>query len=75
MLAIHHGALNYTQVVSYTIDEARSGRTPNPDIMCNSRVKFGVFYDQVGKSFPLVATGHYAQAIRPPAGQPGPGNR
>ena len=54
----------FCQVVSYTIEEARAGRTPNPDIMCNSRVKFGVFYDQIGKHFPLVATGHYAQTVR-----------
>ena len=27
------------QVVSYLIAEARVGRTPNPDIMCNSRIK------------------------------------
>jgi tRNA-specific 2-thiouridylase len=27
----------WQQVVQYTFDEARRGRTPNPDIMCNSR--------------------------------------
>jgi hypothetical protein len=27
------------QVVKYLIDESRRGRTPNPDIMCNSRIK------------------------------------
>jgi tRNA U34 2-thiouridine synthase MnmA/TrmU len=36
-------------VVQYTLAEARAGRTPNPDIMCNSRVKFGTFYDYVGR--------------------------
>jgi tRNA U34 2-thiouridine synthase MnmA/TrmU len=53
-------------VVSYTISEAQAGRTPNPDIMCNSRVKFGVFYDEVGRHFPTVATGHYARTVRAP---------
>lgn len=49
-------------VISYTIDEARKGRTPNPDIMCNSRVKFGCFYDAIStRDFDYVATGHYAQ--------------
>mmetsp|Transcript_3723 Transcript_3723/g.9375 ORF Transcript_3723/g.9375 Transcript_3723/m.9375 type:complete len:650 (-) Transcript_3723:107-2056(-) len=51
----------WDQVVSYLVDEAREGRTPNPDIMCNSRIKFGMFYDYVGKHFSRVATGHYAR--------------
>jgi len=48
-------------VVSYTIAEAKAGRTPNPDIFCNQRVKFGSFYEHIDKSFEKVATGHYAQ--------------
>lgn len=51
----------WDEVVSYTVREARQGRTPNPDVMCNSRVKFGMFYDHVGKHFRHVATGHYAR--------------
>ncbi|KAA8497046.1 tRNA-specific 2-thiouridylase MnmA [Porphyridium purpureum] len=51
----------WDQVVSYTISEARAGRTPNPDVMCNSRIKFGVFLDRVGKHFKRVASGHYAR--------------
>ena len=51
----------WDKVVQYTFDEARLGRTPNPDIMCNSRIKFGMFYDYVGRHFTKVATGHYAQ--------------
>ena len=51
-------------VVEYTLAEAKQGRTPNPDIMCNSRIKFGMFYDYVGKYYWKVATGHYAQ-VRP----------
>ena len=34
----------WDQVVEYTLAEAKVGRTPNPDIMCNSRIKFGMFY-------------------------------
>lgn len=52
------------QVVAHTIAEARSGRTPNPDVLCNSLVKFGVFYDVMGRQFDRVATGHYARAVR-----------
>lgn len=52
------------RVVQYTIEEAQQGRTPNPDIMCNSRVKFGCFLeyiDQSGMKFDHVASGHYAR--------------
>jgi tRNA-specific 2-thiouridylase len=36
-------------VVNYTLREAKEGRTPNPDIMCNSFIKFGAFYEYIGK--------------------------
>lgn len=50
------------QVISYTVQEAKRGRTPNPDVMCNSRVKFGCFYNAIeGRGFDYVASGHYAQ--------------
>ena len=39
----------WKEVVEYTLNESLQGRTPNPDIMCNSRVKFGVFYDYIGR--------------------------
>ena len=51
------------RVISYTVTEAQHGRTPNPDIMCNSRVKFGCFYNAID-GFDHVATGHYAQLVR-----------
>mmetsp|Transcript_15734 Transcript_15734/g.23833 ORF Transcript_15734/g.23833 Transcript_15734/m.23833 type:complete len:604 (+) Transcript_15734:158-1969(+) len=52
------------RVISYTINEAEKGRTPNPDIMCNSRVKFGCFYDVIeNRGFDYIASGHYAQLI------------
>jgi len=51
-------------VVSYTVAEVAAGRTPNPDILCNSRVKFGFFLDRVADQFDAVATGHYAQVQR-----------
>ena len=47
-------------VVKYTIEEVKEGRTPNPDIFCNSLIKFGEFYDKIDKSFEKVASGHYA---------------
>lgn len=52
-------------VIKYTIEEAKRGRTPNPDIMCNSRVKFGCFYDVIqDRGFDFVASGHYAQLVQ-----------
>mmetsp|Transcript_8719 Transcript_8719/g.15827 ORF Transcript_8719/g.15827 Transcript_8719/m.15827 type:complete len:713 (-) Transcript_8719:38-2176(-) len=50
------------KIISYTIEEAKMGRTPNPDVMCNSRVKFGCFLEGIAdRGFDYVASGHYAQ--------------
>jgi tRNA-5-taurinomethyluridine 2-sulfurtransferase len=55
----------HERVIQHTLQEARMGRTPNPDILCNSLIKFGVFWDQIGhSSFDYIATGHYAQIVR-----------
>ena len=51
----------WDNVVSYTIREIKEGRTPNPDIFCNSLIKFGEFYDKIDDSFEKVASGHYAR--------------
>jgi tRNA-specific 2-thiouridylase len=50
-------------VVDYMLQGYKQGITPNPDIMCNSFVKFGVFWDKLKKleSNSWVATGHYAR--------------
>ena len=49
--------------------ELRAGRTPNPDVLCNREVKFGVALRYVrrlgGEWF---ATGHYARLVRAPGG-------
>ncbi|MCL2597183.1 MAG: tRNA 2-thiouridine(34) synthase MnmA [Paludibacter sp.] len=47
-------------VVDYTIRKVRSGLTPNPDVMCNKLIKFGVFEQCAGKNYDKTATGHYA---------------
>ena len=58
----------HDRVIHHTIHEASHGRTPNPDILCNSRVKFGCFYDAiVDRDFDFVATGHYARLESDPA--------
>lgn len=50
----------WDMVVKYTMEKAKIGLTPNPDVMCNKLVKFGCFEDVVGKDYDIIATGHYA---------------
>ena len=47
-------------VVEYMISEYASGRTPNPDVMCNRKIKFGIFLKRaLAEGADFVATGHY----------------
>jgi tRNA-uridine 2-sulfurtransferase len=58
-------------VVGYMVAEYAKGLTPNPDVMCNSVVKFGAFYDKallLGADY--VATGHYAKLAKNSLNQP-----
>ncbi len=49
-------------VVDYMIEQYQAGRTPNPDVMCNQEVKFGLFLRAaLADGADLVATGHYAR--------------
>lgn len=51
------------KVVEYFFAEYQAGRTPNPDVMCNKEIKFGMFYDwAMASGFDAVATGHYAKS-------------
>lgn len=53
------------EVLGYMYREYRQGRTPNPDVMCNKYIKFGVWLDRAKKEcFDFVATGHYARVSR-----------
>lgn len=49
----------WDNVVDYTIRKVRQGLTPNPDVMCNKLIKFGVFENRVGLEYDKTATGHY----------------
>lgn len=52
------------KVLNYMYEGYKSGITPNPDIMCNSEIKFKIFLDEaLSHGFDKVATGHYAQII------------
>lgn len=53
----------WDNVVAYTIDKVRKGYTPNPDVMCNKLIKFGIFEERAGYQFDKTATGHYAHTI------------
>lgn len=47
-------------VIEYLVKEYRTGRTPNPDVMCNREVKFGAFYRFAKESgADAIAMGHY----------------
>jgi tRNA-specific 2-thiouridylase len=53
----------HERVVSYVVQEVKAGRTPNPDILCNQHIKFGMFLDKIDASFEKIASGHYAQVF------------
>ena len=47
-------------VTDYMVREYKAGRTPNPDVMCNKEIKFGLFFDRaIKKGADFIATGHY----------------
>ncbi len=64
-IPLHH--VNFAReyrdrVFEYFLDEYRHGRTPNPDVLCNREIKFGVFRDYAKRlGGDLLATGHYAR--------------
>ena len=50
------------RVFSYFLREYEAGRTPNPDILCNSEIKFKAFLDHAMRlGADAIAMGHYAQ--------------
>jgi len=68
-LGIPFYALNLEEefrgIIDYFVEEYTVGRTPNPCVMCNNKIKFGKLFDyadSVGAKF--LATGHYARLER-----------
>jgi tRNA-specific 2-thiouridylase len=50
------------RVVDYMVREYQAGHTPNPDIMCNQEIKFGLFLETaLADGADMIATGHYAR--------------
>ena len=67
VIGVHIEAVNFAaeykdRVFSYFLREYEAGRTPNPDILCNSEIKFKAFLDHaVHLGADKIAMGHYAQ--------------
>ena len=56
-------------VVEDFIAEYAAGRTPNPCLRCNEKIKFAALLDKaLALGFDAVATGHYAQIFENPSG-------
>jgi len=57
------------RVFAHFLSEYAAGRTPNPDVLCNREIKFGVcleYMQRLGAAW--IATGHYARVRRTAAG-------
>ena len=57
---------NYRElVVKELVDGYKNGITPNPDVTCNMKIKFGVLKKYAeSQGFDLFATGHYARCLK-----------
>jgi tRNA-specific 2-thiouridylase len=57
------------RVFEYFLTEYRAGRTPNPDVLCNREIKFGICLDYASRlGANRFATGHYARLQHGPDG-------
>ncbi|MCX7697633.1 MAG: tRNA 2-thiouridine(34) synthase MnmA [Bacteroidales bacterium] len=54
----------WEMIMHYHLESLKMGKTPNPDVLCNQLIKFGIFVEKYGKNYSLVATGHYAHIQR-----------
>ncbi|HED39818.1 MAG TPA: tRNA 2-thiouridine(34) synthase MnmA [Chromatiales bacterium] len=62
MDAVNFASEYWDRVFQYFLDEYKSGRTPNPDILCNKEIKFRAFLDYaLQQGADKIATGHYAR--------------
>ncbi len=74
-LGIPHYVMDFREdfrrfVMDYFVEEYLQGRTPNPCIVCNRRVKWGALLEralELGAEY--IATGHYARIARLPNGR------
>ena len=63
--AVNFAAEYRERVFAQFLREYRAGRTPNPDVLCNSEIKFAAFLDHaMALGADWIATGHYARVQR-----------
>jgi tRNA-uridine 2-sulfurtransferase len=67
--AVNFAAEYRERVFAHFLREYQAGRTPNPDVLCNSEIKFRAFLDHARSlGADLIATGHYARVRKTGAG-------
>ncbi len=55
----------WQRVFEYFLSEYKKGRTPNPDIMCNTEIKFKSFLKfAMSLDADYIAMGHYAKTVK-----------
>ena len=71
LLGIKHFVLDIGKdfeqiVINYFCNEYMNGFTPNPCIVCNKEIKFGLIYEKIKNMFDIdkIATGHYANILQ-----------
>ena len=62
--SINFSSEYWDDVFAHFLTEHKKGRTPNPDVLCNQKIKFKVFLDYaLSLGADKIATGHYAQVV------------
>lgn len=63
---VNFSAEYWHRVFKGFLDEIENGRTPNPDILCNTEIKFRAFLEHAKQKLGAdhIATGHYAQLMQ-----------
>ena len=75
ILGIEIEIVNFAQeykerVFKYFLAEYQAGRTPNPDVLCNSEIKFKAFLEHaLSLGAEYIATGHYVDKLLTPTGE------
>jgi tRNA-specific 2-thiouridylase len=67
--AVNFAAEYRERVFAHFLSDYAAGRTPNPDVLCNSEIKFRSFVDHArALGADAIATGHYARVARDTSG-------
>jgi tRNA-specific 2-thiouridylase len=67
--AVNFAAEYRERVFAHFLRDYAAGRTPNPDVLCNSEIKFRAFLDHaMTLGADRIATGHYARVTRDASG-------